>query len=299
MMGARIQAREDQFPPLQIEGTQLTAIRYDLPVASAQVKSCVLLAGLMAQGRTSVIETTATRDHTERALPHFGAPFQKAGTELRVTGPSDLQPTDMVIPGDVSSAVFFIVAALLVKGARIRIPAVGINSTRAGLLMLLERSGARIEKQNQSLSNSEPSCDLIITHSDDFLNTFPKEIGGSLIPNVIDEIPILAVMGTRLSKGLVVRDAAELRKKESDRIVSIVTNLRQLGISVEEYPDGFQIPPGQQIRGGRITTFADHRIAMAFSIAGLLSSNGVEIDDTGCVDVSFPGFYDELFSLSR
>jgi 3-phosphoshikimate 1-carboxyvinyltransferase len=296
-MGAKIQAREGQYPPLEIDGRSLTGIHYRLPVASAQVKTCVLLAGLTAAGDTTVIEETPTRDHTERALPYFDGPFEKKGSQLRVTGGAVLRPASMLIPGDISSAIYFVVAALLVEGASVKIPRVGINPTRYGLMALLEESGAQTEKKILDKFNSEPVCDLLISHSNKFLEHFPSEVRGNWIPNVIDEIPILAVLGTRLKHGLTVRDATELRKKESDRIHSIVTNLRALGVEIEEYPDGFRIPPGQQIRGGTVTTFGDHRIAMAFSIAGLISEQGVEIDDPECADISFPGFFTTLSSL--
>jgi 3-phosphoshikimate 1-carboxyvinyltransferase len=296
-MGAEIRAREGQFPPLRIRGRDLTGIRYKLPVASAQVKSCVLLAGLTAKGETVVIEETPSRDHTERALPYFRVPFEKKGQQLKVTGGSALEPLRMIIPGDISSAVYFAVAALLVAGAQVEIPGVGINPTRYGLMTLLENSGARLDKEAPNSANSEPICDLSISYSDGFLKKFPREVRGKWIPNVIDEIPILAVLGTRLKHGLTVRDASELRKKESDRIQSIVINLRSLGVDVEEFSDGFHIPPAQSIRGGKVKSFGDHRIAMAFSIAGLISEQGIEIDDPDCVDISFPGFFDTLSSL--
>jgi len=296
-MGARIQAREDQFPPLRIEGSNLSGIQYRLPVASAQVKSCVLLAGLTATGDTEVTEETPTRDHTERAIPFFHGSFEKEGSKLRVKGGSPLKPCNMLIPGDISSAIFFLVAALLIEKASVTIPGVGINSTRCGLITLLEESGAQIRRRNFQEQNSEPVCDLSTLYSDSFLESFPAEVGGKWIPNIIDEIPILAILGTRLKKGLTVRNASELRKKESDRIHSIVSNLRNLGIKLEEYPDGFSIAPEQSIRGGKVKTFGDHRIAMAFSIAGLISETGVEIDNPGCADISFPGFFDALSSM--
>lgn len=296
-MGAKIQAREDQFPPLEITGTALKGIQYRLPVASAQVKSCVLLAGLTAEGETVVIEETPSRDHTERALPYFGASFERRKQHLKVKGGSELKPVSMKIPGDISSAVYFVVAALLVEGAKLKISGVGVNPSRYGLMALLEDSGAQLDKQFAKEANSEPVCDLSVSHSEKFLNDFPREVRGDLIPNVIDEIPILAVLGTRLKNGITVKEASELRKKESDRINAIVTNLRALGVEIEEFPDGFQIPPDQRIRGGRVQTFGDHRIAMAFSIAGLISEQGVEIDDPECADISFPGFFDTLSSV--
>ncbi|MGW8181979.1 MAG: 3-phosphoshikimate 1-carboxyvinyltransferase, partial [bacterium] len=297
-MGARIDARSGEYPPLEIDGCDLAGMRYRLPVASAQVKSCVLLAGLTASGDTEVIEETPTRDHTERALPYFGSQFQKEGSRLKVRGGRMLKPANMVIPAGISSAVFFVVAALLVEGSSVTIPQVGINPTRFGLMTLLDEAGGSIIRKNPQESNGEPLCDLLVSHSNEFLESFPPEIGGRWIPNVIDEIPILAVLGTQLKQGLTVRDATELRKKESDRIHSIVTNLRALGVEVEEFQDGFQIPGAQRIRGGSVKTFGDHRIAMAFSIAGLISEQGVEIDNPSCADISFPGFFATLSSLA-
>lgn len=290
-MGAQIQARMQQFPPMTIRGADLQAIRYQLPVASAQVKSCVLLAGLTADGTTTVIERTPSRDHTERALPLFGAAFEKEGDELRVTGRRPLKGVDVNVPGDFSSAVFFIVAALLLPGSSITLKKVGVNPSRIALLELLERAGAPLEKSGQQCDFDEPRCDLTVRHSDRFLADFPSKIPRRWIPNLIDEIPILAILGTRLKNGLSVRGASELRKKESDRIKAIVENLKAIGVAVDEANDGFDIPAGQTIKGGKIRTFGDHRIAMAFAIAGLLSRDGVQIDDPSCVSVSFPEFF--------
>ncbi len=298
-MGAKIVARGGQFPPLAIDGTRLSPIRYELPVASAQVKSCVLLAGLTASGKTTVIEKTRSRDHTERVLPVFDVHFAKVGTELSVWGPSEPKGTLVHVPGDISSAIYFIVAALLVPGSQLRINNLGINPTRSGLLTLLRNSGAPISLENRREVSSEPWADVMVRYEAAFLEAFPERIEGNWIPNLIDEIPILAVLGTRLKDGLKIRDAAELRHKESDRIQSIVQNLSALGIDVEEYPDGFDIPPGQRLRGGTICTFGDHRIAMAFAVAGLISQDGIRIDDPDCADISFPGFFDLLNLVSN
>jgi len=297
-MGARIQAREGQFPPLEIEGSRLRPIQYELPIASAQVKSCILLAGLTAAGITTVVEPVQSRDHTERALSHFGATLSRQGNRLSVDGPARLTGQVLEVPGDFSSAVFFIVAALLLPGSRVRIANVGINPTRTGLLDLLQGAGAPIRKCDLRTVAGEPRCDLEIEYDRAFLERFPGTVQGHWIPNVIDEIPILAVMGTQLPGGLTIADAAELRKKESDRIHSIVWNLRELGIEVDEHPDGFRVKPGQTVKGGLIRTSLDHRIAMAFSVAGLLSTQGVTIDHPECADVSFPQFYSTLASIS-
>lgn len=294
MMGASIEAREGEFPPLAITGTRLSPIRYTLPVASAQVKSCILLAGLTAEGTTTVVESEATRDHTERALPVFGVSVDTSDTEVSVSGPARLLPADVEVPGDFSAAVYFILAALAVPGSVVQIPGVGLNSTRSALLGLLLESGAEISVVNRSERDNEPRGDLEVRYSPGILDRFPEELGGELIPNIIDEIPALAIFGVKLKKGFTVRGAQELRKKESDRIHSVVSNLRDLKIDVEELPDGFHIPPGQQIAGGAVTTFDDHRIAMAFAIAGLLAENPVEIDDPACAAISFPDFFSKL-----
>ncbi|RPJ56809.1 MAG: 3-phosphoshikimate 1-carboxyvinyltransferase [Acidobacteria bacterium] len=294
MMGASIEARDGEFPPLKITGTRLSSIRYPLPVASAQVKSCVLLAGLTAEGITTIVENQATRDHTERALPVFGVTVEKSGQDISVGGPARLLPADVQVPGDFSAAVYFILAALLIPGSMVQIPGVGLNPTRSALLKLLVESGGDIRVHNRSERDNEPRGDLEVHYSPDILDSFPDELSGALIPNIIDEIPALAVFGVKLKKGLTVRGAEELRKKESDRIHSVVSNLRRIKIDVEELTDGFRIPPGQRISGGPITTFADHRIAMAFGIAGLLAENPVEIDDAACAAISFPDFFSKL-----
>ena len=298
-MGAKIEAVQDDFPPLRISGSQLRGIHYRLPVASAQVKSCVLLAGLMAQGETTAVEEAASRDHTERALPFFEAVFRGENHESTVTGPASLKAVQMEIPGDFSAAVFFIVAGLLVPDAKICLRRVGVNPSRTGLLTLLENAGARVERTNLREFNAEPVCDLKICFSHEPLKRFPAEISGKWLPNMIDEIPVLAILATRLEQGLRVRGGEELRKKESDRIKSIVVNLKNLGVQVEEYPDGFSVPPGQQIQGGRVQTFGDHRIAMAFAVAGLIARRPVELDHPSCVSVSFPEFFEKLRSLSN
>jgi 3-phosphoshikimate 1-carboxyvinyltransferase len=267
-MGAQIEAREGKYPPLSIEGRPLTPTCYELPVASAQVKSCVLLAGLTAAGKTTVIEKTQSRDHTERTLPVFGVRFEKAEKKLSVWGPSEPKGTLVHVPGDISSAIYFIVAALLIPGSQLRIKNLGVNPTRSGLLTLLRNSGARITLENEREVTAEPWADVVVRYEAGFLENFPAMIESHWIPNLIDEIPILAVLGTRLKNGLRIRNAAELRHKESDRIRSIVQNLGALGIETEEYPDGFNIPPGQALRGGK------------------------------CADISFPGFFDLLDLVS-
>ena len=298
-MGARIEAREGRFPPLLIQGGRLTGIRYRLPIASAQVKSCVLLAGLMAEGETEVEETGPSRDHTERALPFFGAALMQNGARLRVRGGARLRGVDFRIPGDFSSALFFLVASLLVPGSRIALKGVGVNPTRAGFLPLLETAGIRVERSNATENNGEPACDLQIRPDSQVRKQFPNEISGDWVARLIDEIPALAILGTSLERGFTVRDAQELRHKESDRIRSVVVNLRRLGVEVRELPDGFVIPPGSRIRGGEVRTFGDHRIAMAFALAGLVAESPVELDRPECVAVSYPDFFRHLEGVCR
>jgi 3-phosphoshikimate 1-carboxyvinyltransferase len=297
-MGASIEAFEGQYPPLQISGNRLRAITYDLPVASAQVKSCVLLAGLTATGRTKVIEHQPTRDHTERALPAFGVPVKRQAGTVTISGPSTLQPAQVHVPADFSAAAYFILPALMLPGSRIFLPGVGLNPTRTALLSLLLDSGADIRHENITKFQNEPVADLTISYSPSVTASFPSEIPADLIPNLIDEIPVLAVFGTRLARGLTIRKAEELRKKESDRIANVVSNLASVGIRVEEWPDGFRILPGQTIRGGRIKTQGDHRIAMSFAVAGLLAEQPIEIDDPACAAVSFPNFFTKLESIT-
>ncbi len=298
-MGARIDAREGRFPPLLIQGGRLTGIRYRLPIASAQVKSCVLLAGLMAEGETEVEETGPSRDHTERALPFFGAALIRDGARLRVRGGARLRGVDFRIPGDFSSALFFLVASLLVPGSRIALKGVGVNPTRAGFLSLLEQAGIRVERSNATESNGEPVCDLQIRADPQVRRQFPNEISGDWVARLIDEIPALAILGISLERGFQVRDAQELRHKESDRIHSVVVNLRELGVDIRELPDGFVIPPGSRIRGGKVRTFGDHRIAMAFALAGLVAESPVELDRPECVAVSYPDFFRHLEGVCR
>ena len=226
---------------------------------------------------------------------YFGAGFRLIfGVSLLMSAAKSRTPDILRVLGWV-----FIVAGLLVPGAEICLRRVGVNPSRTGLLTLLDDAGARVERTNLREFNAEPVCDLKICFSREPLKRFPAEISGKWLPNLIDEIPALAILGTRLEQGLRVRGGEELRKKESDRIQSIVVNLKNLGVQVEEYPDGFAVPPGQQIQGGKVETFGDHRIAMAFAVAGLIATRPVELDHPSCVSVSFPEFFERLQSLSN
>ena len=292
--GATIEAREDNYLPLKIRGGLLTPLDFTMSIASAQLKSAVLFAGLHARGRTTVHEPIPSRNHTELALKEFGARIQTRENTIEIEGGHPLQGKEFRVPGDVSSAAFFIIAALGVPNSRLRLTNVGLNPTRSGLIHLLKQAQAKITAIPASISGSEPAGDLVIESSD----VDGLDIGRDWIPSVIDEIPVLAVFATKTQHGIRIRDAAELRVKESDRIHSIVTNLRALGVHSEEYPDGLFVPGRQILRGGTVDSFGDHRIAMAFAIAGLFAEDSVVIKNPGCAAVSFPSFY-ELLDLVK
>ncbi len=298
-MGAEIESRAGGLPPLVIRGGALRGIRYRPPVASAQVKSSVLLAGLCARGTTEIEEIAATRDHTERALPIFGVGVERDGLCCSIRGPRELKAVEVEVPGDFSAAAFFLVAALLIPGSKLRLQGVGINPTRTGLLQLLEKAGAPISRENPRMRHGEPVCDLVAVYSRRFTSAFPAEIGADWVPNLIDEIPVLAVLGTALEGGLRIRDAAELRKKESDRIEAVVSNLRSLGVQAEEFKDGLFVPSSRKLQGGRVRTCKDHRIAMAFAVGALAARGPIELDDADCCAVSYPSFFEDLEAVAQ
>jgi 3-phosphoshikimate 1-carboxyvinyltransferase len=294
---------------LIIEGHKtLEAIDYELPVASAQVKSCILLGGLDAEGETMVIENEVTRDHTERMLKWFGAniesgkPFQRESTHFAaVTGPTKLMAHDIWIPGDISSAAFFIAAATLVPGSSLEINNVGINRTRSAFMEVFNAVGF-IEVVDISEQANEPVGTIQVMGLPQLLPLpdnlgSPLRLAGTQIPQLIDELPLLAVVGSQIEGGIEIRDAAELRAKESDRIANTVENLRAMGAEVEEFKDGFRVAGPAQLRGATIDPRGDHRIAMAFSVAALIARGETEIKDAACVAVSFPEFFELLESV--
>lgn len=296
-MGARIAATNDNFAPLTISGGHLRGIDYELPVASAQVKSCVLLAGLFADGATTVIETTPTRDHTERMLGAFGARVVHEGSRLTIAGDAVLKsPGDCRVPGDFSAAAFFLVAASLVRDADLLIENVGINPSRTGLLDVLNDAGLVVGLENEREAGGEPVADLRVRGLNGDRLARPLELGGDIIANVIDELPILSVFGA-FHGGIDIRDARELRVKESDRIALVAANLRRMGVEVLEREDGLRVEGNQRFQGATIETAGDHRIAMAFAVAALAASGATDIRDAGCAAVSFPKFFEVLGSL--
>jgi 3-phosphoshikimate 1-carboxyvinyltransferase len=300
LMGAQIHGQgEKHTAPLEIQGCPLTGIEYTLPVASAQLKSCLLLAGLFANGTTSVIEKTPSRDHTERLLAHFHAPptidlnLEGGGKTIRVRGGTRLHGRDFNVPGDFSSAAFWIAAAAALPDADLTITNLGLNGTRTGLLSVLLRMGAHIH-EGISDSSGEPFGTVRI-YGRKLRGT---KISGSEISNVIDELPIIAVIGAIADGDTEIRDAHELRVKETDRIAAMATNLRAFGVRVTEHDDGMTVHGGSPLTGAKVGSFGDHRIAMACAILGLFSKGETTITETGCIATSYPTFQEDLTKIA-
>lgn len=292
-MGAHIEARENRFPPLVIRGGELHPIDYTLPVASAQVKTCVLFAGMFADGHTIVREPMRSRDHTEIALREFGAEIRSAQRVITLEGRPKLTGCEVIVPSDLSSAAFFLVAGLLVPDSSLVIQNVGLNPTRSSLLDFLLSIGASITVLRIESVNGEPIGDIQVQYSPVRGGVIEKELAAALI----DEIPVLAVLGAASEEGLVVRDAQELRIKETDRIATVVENFGRMGISVEATPDGMRVPGRQKFRAANFDSFGDHRIAMAFAVAALAADGPSTIEGAEAASVSFPEFWDILSGL--
>ena len=292
-MGADITSRFDNgCAPLIIHGRPLHAAHYDSPVASAQVKSCVLLAGMYADGITSVTEPFLSRNHTEIMLNYFGAEITSEGTTASIRPEPVLEGRDIQVPGDISSAAYFIAAGLLTPGSEILLKNVGINPTRAGIIKVCMDMGADITLLNES-TEGEPTADLLIRTS----SLKGTTIEGSIIPTLIDEIPMIAVMASFAEGTTIIRDAQELKVKESDRIAVMVDNLRRMGADIEGTDDGMIIHGGRPLHGAVIDSHLDHRIAMSFAVAGTICDGTVEILNGECVNISYPEFYHDLYSL--
>jgi 3-phosphoshikimate 1-carboxyvinyltransferase len=294
-MGAKIEAQPGGTAPLTIHGRDLNPVHYHSPVASAQVKSCVLLAGLHTRGITSVTEPVLSRDHTERMLGAFGVPVTRNGLTVSVEGPARLKGTRILVPGDISAAAFFMVAASLVPGSKLLIRNVGLNPTRSGILTVLESMGCHIEKKNPHPIGDEPVSDILI-QSQRLKGT---DLGGDLIPRLIDEIPVIAVAALFAEGVTRVHDARELRVKETDRIAALEKNIRLMGGEISTFDDGFTISGPQKLHGAELDSFGDHRIAMAFAVAGLLSGGETTILNAECAEISHPGFFEDLRGLCR
>jgi 3-phosphoshikimate 1-carboxyvinyltransferase len=301
LMGAKIDSTDGKAP-LKVHGSSRpNPITYKLPVASAQVKSAVLFAGLNAKGRTTVIETSPTRDHTERLFNGFGVPVT-TNSDLSVTldGPARFTGGSITIPGDVSSAAYFVAAAMLLPESKLTIEGVGLNPTRAAFLSVLSSWGANISTDNLQTERNEPYGTINVRGG---LSAIPtssdRMLSRSIIPSLIDELPLLAVVGSQIDGGIQIRDASELRHKESDRLATTAANLRAMGAEVEEFDDGLAVSGRTQLHGALIDSHGDHRIAMAFSVAALLAEGETEITGAECVAISFPEFFTLLESLAK
>jgi 3-phosphoshikimate 1-carboxyvinyltransferase len=301
LMGARIEARDGRFPPFTVHGEALTGIEYELPVASAQVKSCVLLAGLVTDA-TTVVEPVPSRDHTERMLAAAGAPVARSGDvsgggfRTTVGNADELELGTVEVPGDPSSAAFLIAAGVLVRGSRLLLERVGVNWTRAGFLRILERMGAIVLadlEEPGAFGAVEPVADIDVSGAPIEATTVEAEE----VPLAIDELPLVALLGCFAEGDTIVRGAGELRVKESDRIATVVDGLRGLGAVIEALPDGFAVTGTGRLRGGRIDAHGDHRLALLGAVAGLASEEGVEVIGMEAADVSYPGFVGDLAGL--
>ena len=294
-MGAQLRSKEGKgLAPLEIQGGKLKGIDYRMPVASAQVKSAILLAGLQADGITSLEEPQSSRDHTELMIKGFGGEAKVDGRSVVVAGGQKLTAREVSIPGDISSAAFFLVAAAVIPGSEIIVRNVGVNPTRDGVIEVLRRMGARIEFLNQRIETAEPVADIRVCGS----QLAGVDIGPEMAARTIDEYPILTVAGALAEGTTRISGVKELRYKESDRIATMTEGLRHLGAEVEEREDGMTIRGGKPLEAASIKTYGDHRVAMSLAIAGLSTNGGLQLDDAGCVDTSFPGFFDLLNRMS-
>ncbi len=293
-MGATIHGRNDSSKaPFAICGGNLKPIEYRSPIASAQVKSALLLAGMQIEGTTTVFEPHLSRDHSERMLRYFGADIISFEGGASVTGRVELQGRDIVVPGDISSAAFFLVAGLIVPDSELLLKNVGVNPTRSGIIDILRMMGGSIELLNQREVGGEPVADMLVKSS----SLKGIDIGGELIPRAIDEFPVVSVAAAFADGVTTIRDARELRVKETDRIAAMCDSLGALGAEIAPREDGMQIVGGKDLAGGQVQSFGDHRIAMSMAVAALMAGGAVEIEDTLCTETSFPGFWELLDSL--
>lgn len=296
MMNAFVDGRGfGNYTPLFIRGGNLTGIDYISPFASAQVKSCILLAGLGAKGKTTVTEPYRSRDHTERMLKTFGVDVEVTGTSVTVTGGQELQATNIHVPGDISSAAFFLVAGLIVPNSEVKLMNVGMNPTRVGIIEVLKEMGADMEISEEKMLGEEPVATITVKSSQ--LNGI--EIGGALIPRLIDEIPAIAVLATQAKGITIIKDAEELKVKETNRINAVVNQLKKLGANIEATEDGMKIIGPTPLIGGEIDSLGDHRIGMALALVGLISEEPVLVKNHEAIAISYPKFFDDLKGLKE
>lgn len=295
-MGVTLDGRsKKRFLPISIRGGNLTGIHYELPVKSAQVKSAILLAGLFANGETTVVEKTKTRDHTENLLTAFGADIKRTNNEITITNKQPLVATDVFVPGDISSAAFLLVAAAIVPNSELTIKKVGLNETRTGIIDVLQAMGASCEITNVQRLNGEVYGDIHIRYQELTGTT----IAGDIIPRLIDELPIIALLATQAEGKTIIRDAEELRVKETDRIAAVVDVLSTLGANIEATKDGMIIQGKTPLTGGEISAYHDHRIAMMGVVASLIAKGPVTLDDDSSIAISYPTFFEDLSAISK
>lgn len=298
LMGCNIKGNDDaNFTPITIYGGNLNGIEYEMPVASAQVKSSIILASLYANSSSTIIEKSKSRNHTEIMLKSFGADIKS--NDLKI----DIQPVrelfsvgNINVAGDISSAAFIIAAASIVEGSEVLIKNIGLNETRTGIIDVLEAMNGNFEIIDKRVESGEVVGDLIVRYSDKLIGT---TIDSNLIPRLIDEIPVIAILATQANGTTVIKDAKELKVKESNRIKAVVDNLKNMGAEIEELEDGMVIKGKTKLKGANIKTFNDHRIAMAFSVASLISEGKLNLDNTACIDISFPGYFDLINNLLK
>ena len=297
LMGCNIEGKDDaNYTPIKIYGGDLKAIDYHMPVASAQVKSALILASLYANDTSFIYEKVKSRNHTEIMLKSFGADINVENLKISVNPVNELFSQDIYVPGDISSAAFIIVSALITKGSEVIIKNVGLNETRTGIIDVVKNMNGNIEIINERLVSGELVGDLLVRYTKDLCAT---TIDKDIIPRLIDEIPVIAVLATQAEGTTIIKDAQEIKVKESNRIKSMVENLKILGADIEELEDGMIIKGKSKLDGGKIKTFKDHRIAMAFSTLNLISDEKIKLDDEDCINVSFPGYFDLIKSLTK
>ncbi len=297
LMGCNIEGKDDaNYTPIKIYGGDLKAIDYHMPVASAQVKSALILASLYANDTSFIYEKVKSRNHTEIMLKSFGADINVENLKISVNPVNELFSQDIYVPGDISSAAFIIVSALITKGSEVIIKNVGLNETRTGIIDVVKNMNGNIKIINERLVGGELVGDLLVRYTKDLCAT---TIDKDIIPRLIDEIPVIAVLATQAEGITIIKDAQELKVKESNRIKSMVENLKILGADIEELEDGMIIKGKSKLNGGKIKTFKDHRIAMAFSTLNLISDEKIKLDDEDCINVSFPGYFDLIKSLTK
>lgn len=297
-MGCKIEGKDDaNYTPIKIYGGNLSGIDYKMPVSSAQVKSALILASLYANSKSIIREKSKSRNHTEIMLNSFGAKIDVENFDIYVNPINELYSPELInVVGDISSAAFIIVGASIVPNSEVVIKNVGLNNTRSGILEVLEKMNGNFEVINKNISNGEVVGDLLIRYSENLIGT---TIDSDLIPRLIDEIPIIAIMATQAEGETIIKDAKELKVKESNRIKAMVDNLKKMGADIEELEDGMIIKGKSKLKGAYINTFNDHRIAMAFSIAALVAEGKVKLDNESCIDISFPGYFNLLNDLSK